>query len=319
MKNYKLLYDSVQEIGVDKTAEKYGVGRETVRREVRRMKAEVRGEAGEPVGAKREQLYNRLSERFSDVELEAIASGIAINPHNLPRPAISFDGEDVVIGFVTDTHVGDESFSDYLWESFLEECEKEKVTLILHAGDVHEGMSHRPDQIYHLTDIGVSAQMNHVKRLFSMTDIPIKVIDGNHDRWGIKSNGLYMVREVANSLKHVEYLGCDTGYLSINGSKWELFHGEDFAGYATSYRLQQMAGAFTGGNKPQVLLCGHTHKQGYFFERNIHIVSGGALSYQSAWMQSTRKACHTGFWIIRATIRDGSIVKFCPTWYPFYR
>jgi len=225
----------------------------------------------------------------------------------------------VVIGFVTDTHIGEESFHDDLWQAFIDECEAEGVNLILHAGDVHEGMSNRPDQVYHLEDIGSSAQMDHAERLFSLTDIPIKVIDGNHDRWGIKSSGLFMVADLARRLPHVEFLGSDYGELTINGTRWMLWHGEDGSSYATSYRIQKLIESFTGGDKPQALLCGHTHKQGYFFDRNIHAVSGGALSYQSTWMKSTKKASHTGFHIIRATIRDGQIVRFSPTWYPFYR
>ena len=76
--------------------------------------------------------------------------------------------------------------------------------------------------------------------------------------------------------------------------------------------------AIWGGEKPHILLTGHTHKQGYFFERNIHVVSGGALSVQSNWMRRTRKANHTGFWIIKAWIGKNTVKKFQPTWYPFY-
>ncbi len=215
--------------------------------------------------------------------------------------------------------MGGREFDDSLWTAFLDECEREGVQLIAHAGDLHEGMSNRPDQIYQLTDIGVSAQMARSRRLLAMTDLPMKIIDGNHDRWGIKSNGLFMVQEVARDLPHVEYLGPDMGEFTINGSRWMLWHGEDGSSYATSYRMQKIIESFTGGQKPQVLLAGHTHKQGYNFERNIHAVQGGALSYQSAWMRSTRKACHTGFHIIHARIRKGEIVRFAPVWYPFYK
>jgi predicted phosphodiesterase len=191
--------------------------------------------------------------------------------------------------------------------------------MILHAGDVHEGMSNRPDQVYHLTDIGASAQMDHAERLFQMTDLPIKVIDGNHDRWGIKSNGLFMVRDLAARMpEHVEFLGSDVGEVVINGTRWMLWHGEDASSYATSYRVQKIIEAFSLSSVPDVLLCGHTHKSVVLYERGVCAISGGALSYQSNWMRSKRLSCHTGFYIIKARIKSGKIVYIEPRWYPFY-
>lgn len=309
--------ERVAEVGVDQTAEECGVSRETIRRAIRHEREDSRNAAAGKIETD-DVLIKKLYERFSHDELSAIANGKSINPATLARPVLDFDGDEVVIGFVTDTHIGEESFTDSLWESFLREGEREGMQMILHAGDVHEGMSNRPDQVYHLNDVGVSAQMDHAMRLFEQTTLPIKCIDGNHDRWGVKSNGLYMVRDLAARLPHVEFIGSDIGDVIINGSKWRLWHGEDGSSYATSYRVQKIIESFTGGDKPQVLLCGHTHKQGYFFERNVHAVTGGALSYQSAWMRATRKPCHTGFHIIRARIDDGHIVRFAPIWYPFY-
>lgn len=126
------------------------------------------------------------------------------------------------------------------------------------------------------------------------------------------------VKDVANRLTNVHFLGHDEGDLILNGTRWRLWHGEDGSNYATSYRLQKIVESFTGGEKPNVLLTGHTHKQGYFFDRNIHVVSGGALCRQSAWMRSKKLANHAGFHIIRATISEGEIKRFSPTWYPFY-
>jgi predicted phosphodiesterase len=304
----------VKEYGTDKAAKLYGLSRETIKRYMRDAK-EIPGDKVE----KPDSLMRKILDRYNENELRQLANGESFNPSAIPRPVITFDGEEVIIGFCTDTHIGEESFNDSLWLSFIQECKREKVSMIVHAGDVHEGMSNRPDQVYHLQDIGSSAQMDHAERLFGMTDIPIKVIDGNHDRWGIKSSGLFMVRDLANRMPgHVEFLGSDSGYFFINGTRWMLWHGEDGSSYATSYRLQKLIEAFTGGDKPQVLLAGHTHKEISMMERNVHVVSGGALSYQSSWMKSTRKACHTGFHIIRATIRDNQIVRFSPTFYPFY-
>jgi predicted phosphodiesterase len=306
---------AVDENGVDIASELLGISRETVRREYRRATNNGKNQ----ISKTDEQQYREFCNRFSKKEREAIISGKSINPEQQARPVIDFDGDEVCIAFVTDTHIGSKYFEKSMWESFLIECEKQGVEMILHAGDLIEGMSGRPDHVYSLEHVGFSAQMDYATECLGMTDIPIKAIDGNHDRWGIKSGGVMCVKDIASRLDHVEFLGHDEGDVVINGSIWRLWHGEDGSSYSTSYRLQKLLESLTGGTKPSVLLAGHVHKQGYFFERNVHAVSGGALSLQSSWMRSKRLANHTGFHIIRASIKDGEIVSFSPTWYPFYR
>ena len=307
----------IQSNGIDAAVITYGISRETARRYSRF----VRQEAGEtsPERFDREQsAIKQLKERFTIQELESIANGRSINPEQQNKPIVNFDGEEYCIAFCTDTHIGSKYFPRHYWESFLTECDKQNVDMIVHAGDLIDGMSNRPDHIYGLTHIGYSAQMDYATELLAMTSIPINIIDGNHDRYGIKSGGLMVVKDVADRLEHVTYLGHDEGDIIINGTIWRLWHGEDGSSYATSYRLQKIIESLTGGEKPAVLLAGHTHKQGYFFDRNIHVISGGALCRQSAWMRSKKLANHSGFHIIRATIADGEIKCFSPTWYPFY-
>ena len=193
------------------------------------------------------------------------------------------------------------------------ECE-----FICHAGDVTEGMSNRPDQIYELTELGYSAQKQKSIEMLSMWDGPWYMIDGNHDRWFVKSSGAYIVEDIAGSIKNAVYLGQDEGDLILGDAVVKLWHGEDSSSYATSYRLQKLIESLSGGQKPNVLLAGHTHKQGYFFDRNIHVVSGGSMQLQSKWMRGKRIAAHVGYHIIDMTITDDGVTRFGIEWFPFF-
>jgi len=265
------------------------------------------------------KLAEKLFNRFTVDELKKIANGKYIEPKQLERPALNFDGDEITVGFMTDPHIGSIFFEDFLWDSFLMECEKQKVNCVCCAGDVTEGMSNRPDQIYELTDIGYSAQIEHAQRLLVKCQFPIFAVDGNHDRWGIKSGGIFVVKEIAKLVPQMTLLGHDVASVMLNDTKWTLWHGEDTSSYAVSYRIQKIIESINGGDKPSVLLLGHTHKQAYIFDRNIHAVSGGALSYQSSWMRAKRIACHTGFHILKAKTHNGEVVSFTVTWYPFYK
>jgi predicted phosphodiesterase len=300
----------------EETAKKFEVSLETVKRYYtyyKDMVGDIEKKSAENITIK------KLLERYTPQELKSIANGNLLDRSQQSYPTVNFDGETFRALFITDSHWGAKHSPRHYWESALEQAEKCGVDRIFHGGDLIEGMSNRPDQVYELTHIGFSSQMELARDLLSMTDIPIDLVAGNHDLWGIKAGGLDAVKEVCRDLSHVNYLGHDIGDVKINGTVWRLHHGRDGGGsYAVSYRIQKIIEAYTGGDKPHVLLTGHDHKQGYFFTRNVHAVLGGALCRQSQWMKATRKANIDGFWILEADIADNEIKRFTPTWYPFY-
>jgi predicted phosphodiesterase len=312
----KQTYDRVREVGVDGAAEELNISRETVRRNVRAYKSLTNEETGTKPN---EKILRQLSEKFSERELKQILSSSQIQNNTTSIEKYSFDGDEITIGCLTDTHLGSIYTNvDYISAAF-DEFSRQGVDIVTHSGDVHEGLSHRPGHVYECSHVGYSQQLEHSREVFGQwTDTPIYMIDGNHDRWYIKSTGALIVKELCAGQENLYYLGHDEGDIDINGVVVRLWHGEDAGSYALSYRLQKLIEAFSGGEKPNVLITGHTHKALYIFERNVHCVSAGTIQKQSSWMRSKRLAAHVGFWIIKMTINDGEVRSFTPTFYPFY-
>lgn len=129
--------------------------------------------------------------------------------------------------------------------------------------------------------------------------------------------GALIVKDICESIG-AEYLGEHEAIININGVKIMLWHGEDGASYALSYRLQKIIESFTGGEKPNILLAGHDHKYGNFFIRNVHAVGAGCIQKQTPWMRRKRLAAYEGFNIIEATIKDEEVKRFKSEWIPFY-
>ena len=89
----------------------------------------------------RGKIISQIIQNYTDKELEAIAKGGRIVPGYAKVPIISFEGERVRIGAITDTHIGSVDFhEERLYQAF-DEFRKSKVDFIVHAGDVLEGMS----------------------------------------------------------------------------------------------------------------------------------------------------------------------------------
>jgi len=271
-------------------------------------------------------VLKKIGETYTPKELQAIASGGRLVPGYKRPPAINFEGEHVRFAHMTDSHMGGVYFVEECWDAAIDRCKRTKVSFICHTGDITEGMSRRDGQIYELTHIGFDAQKDYAIEQMAKWTKPWFCIDGNHDRWFMKSNGALIVKDICNALPNATYLGQDEGDISLKGEGdislkgvvLKLWHGEDASSYATSYRIQKVIEAFTGGEKPHILCLGHTHKQVYMFERHVHAVSGGAMCKQSAWMRGKRLANHMGFHIIDVWVNKDGVARFRPEWIPFY-
>lgn len=309
----KLVSISLAE-GEEEACKQFSLSHETLNRYLR--EAKKRGIST----SDKSKLISKIIQNYTDRELEAIAKGGRIVPGYGKVPIISFEGDRVRVGAMTDTHLGSVKMPiERIYQAF-DEFRKAKVDFITHSGDVTEGMSTRPGHIYELSHIGYDLQKTLAIEVFGQwTDTDIYAIDGNHDRWFLKSNGAKIVKDVADMLPHFKFLGHDEGDISLKGkATLKLWHGEDGNSYALSYRLQKILESLTGGEKPNAMLVGHVHKYVDIFERHVFCTSVGSMQSQTPWMRGKRIASHTGFAIIDYWVNDRGICKKTSTWYPFY-
>lgn len=282
---------------------------------VKRYKREARQRF--PQWLNQMEVSYQLKKKYTDDEISQIARGERIQPKREKR--ISFEGNKIRFAFITDTHFGASCFDKDIWDSIVEEINKSNVDFVIHTGDIVNGFdSKKEDMVFDMTHIGYSQQKNYAKELLGMINKPIYTISGNHDRFFYRSTGAKIVEDISLEMPNVNYLGEDMADLMVDNIKIRLWHGEDGSSSTVSYRLQKITEMFGDMEKPDILLCGHTHKQCYIFDRNIHVVSGGAVCKQSAWMQRKRLANHTGFHIIEVEYNERGVTKFTPTFYPFY-
>lgn len=313
------VYDLVQKLGSrDEAARQAGISKESLKR-VLRHHNEYQQIASQS-DFKNNNILEQIGRMYTQQELQAIAKGGRIIAGAEPVPIISFEGHHLRIGYLGDTHIGHKHFSENRLFQAFEEFRKERVDFIVHCGDVTEGMSHRPGHIYELDHLGYDAQKEYATNLFSQwTDTQIYAIDGNHDRWYVMSNGAMIVKDIAKALPNFTFLGHDEGDISLKGwATLKLWHGLDGNSYALSYRVQKIIESLSGGEKPDVMICGHTHKYLKLFIRNVHAISAGCIVTQTPWMRGKRIEAHVGFGIINIWVNKDGVAKISDTWYPFY-
>ena len=316
IKNSRLqeIMDHYVDKGEHSACENYNINSETMGRYLRLAKE--RGIKGKSPN----KLMREITERYTNDELQAIAKGGRIMPGIANVPIINFGGKHIKIGHMTDTHIGSAYANpERIYQTF-EEFKKEKVDFITHSGDVTEGMSNRPGHVYELSELGYANQKAKAVEIFSQwTDTDVYAIDGNHDRWFIKSSGAKVVEDIAKEVDNFHFIGHDEGDISLDGrATLKLWHGEDGNSYALSYRLQKILESLSGGEKPNILVAGHVHKYVSVFERNVYAISAGALQRQTPWMRSKRLAAHVGFVIADYWVNDKGVAKMRHQWNPYY-
>ena len=296
----------------DKAADIMGIKENTLRRYIRRGKA-----LG--LDIERGKILSDIEGNYSRAELQAIAKGSKVLPGQLVVPVVEFEGERTRIGVMGDIHFGSKYCLYELVDKAFKEFEKEDCDIVVQCGDLTEGMSNRPGQIYELDHLGYHEQKKVAIEYMSWCHYPLYMIDGNHDRWFIKSNGALIVPDICDAIEHATFLGHDEGSISLGGvAELRLWHGEDGSSYAVSYRIQKIVESLTGGQKPNVMMFGHVHKSMYLYDRHIHCYSAGAFQRQTSWMRGKRLASHTGFWIVDIYVNKDGVSKTTGTWYPFY-
>ena len=159
------------------------------------------------------KILQKIGERFSQEELQAIARGESADAKRFGSPTVvTTEGTSLSFGVITDLHIGSKYFHPNKLRAAYNTFRSEGVTKILCAGDVAEGMSNRDGHVFECTHIGYTAQRDYAEELlgeWSEDGEEIFTIDGNHDRWYGKRSGAKIVPDLARLLPNVHFLGHD--------------------------------------------------------------------------------------------------------------
>jgi hypothetical protein len=140
-------------------------------------------------------------------------------------------------------------------------------------------------------------------------------LEGHH------KSGVDVCKGIASERKDMVYLGQYAADVMLTPNcKLRLEHPLGKPAYAISYKTQRKIDNMRGGLKPNILSEGHYHYSDYFFRRNVHAIC--VPSFQGPTAFSTRLGLENdnGGWIIECNVNeDGHVIKFSPSFYPFYK
>lgn len=179
---------------------------------------------------------------------------------------------------ISDTHLGSKYDRVDILRYLYSKAEDIGVNYVLHSGDVTEGLSGRPQQIYELRETSYTGQRDYVVDNYPKSYVPTYMIAGNHDLWWVKQCGADIVKDICSKRKDLRYLGSDCEDLAIGKLKIRLFHGKGSSNtYAKSYKLQKYLDSVPIEERPHILQTGHIHQAFYYKQDKTHCFQTSCL------------------------------------------
>ena len=199
---------------------------------------------------------------------------------------------------ISDTHLASKYDRLDILNYLYDEADKKGVNYVLHSGDLTEGLSGRPQQLYELKETSYTGQRDYVIDKYPKTDIPTYVIAGNHDQWWIKQCGADICRDISNNREDLIYLGSDCEDLKIGKLRIRLYHGTGGGAYAKSYKLQKYLDSVPMEERPHILQTGHIHQAFYMKQGNTHCFQTSCLQDQTPYERSKGLSNDKSCWLV---------------------
>ena len=228
-------------------------------------------------------------------------TGVYQIPNNLNR---------LKLLLISDTHLASKYDRLDILRYLYQQAEDEKVNYILHSGDLTDGLSGRPQQIYELKEPSYTGQRDYVIDKYPKSEIPTMVISGNHDMWWVKQCGADIVKDICKQREDLRYLGSDCEDLKIGKLKIRLYHGSGGGSYAKSYKLQKYLDSIPMEERPHILQTGHTHQAFYMKQGNTHCFQTSCLQDLTPFERSMGFSNDKSCWWVDVYMDDkGNPVK----------
>jgi hypothetical protein len=234
------------------------------------------------------------------------------------------------VGFVTDNHLCNRHSRLDVLNAAYDFFAREGVTVVLNAGNMVDGEA-RFNRHELIVAPGMDPQLDYaIEHYPERRNVVTHYITGDdHEGWWIQREAInvgeyFQMRAEKAGRKDLRYLGHVEADIKLQCGKGStvgrIMHPGGGSAYALSYAPQKLVESFQGGEKPAVLWIGHYHKFDWCYPREVHCISGGCTTDQSAFLRKNKIGVHVGFGMtkIQQDKRSGHITRLQHEWLPYY-
>jgi biotin operon repressor len=250
-------------------------------------------------------------------------------------------------GYVSDSHLGNLCACTDELQAMYDLYVKEGITEVLHSGDLTDGPGNRGFR-GHANEVRDDCQTAFQLARYAIANYPQRegitthFIESSksHDGWELAYSGFSVGSSIVKGFDYtvlgpegkrdvhqdgrsdLVFLGYDDVALGMGPegkTTITLLHPDGGTAYSISYHPQKWAESLEGGTKPDIGLLGHYHKLNWIRVRNIQVLTGECMCWQTPFMRRKRLAAHVGAFILEMRVEaDGTVREFVPREFPFY-
>jgi len=224
-----------------------------------------------------------------------------------------FYGKSLKIGVMSCTHFGSLWYQLKELVTFYRLCEKEKVQVIVHAGDLVDGINMYNGQEFELYAHGLDAQREDVVTNYPESDIPTKLLGGNHDYSFKKTAGANIIKQICEERLDLEYVGMLSATFKVADSDFEmnLIHKRGGVPYARSYTAQKIIRDMPPDKARPLLGIGGLHVADYIPYRDQHTFTIPCFQGQTPYLKGKGLFPEVGGWIVEVYLADDGKIHRC--------
>ena len=179
----------------------------------------------------KESKLTQLVAGLSEAEQKVLEKSLKAGKREVQLHDHRFSSKVVRFGYFSDPHIGSKYFDWNLWSRMADYFKQQGIKVVYSPGDIVEGMSGRPGQLYELEAIGFNAQADlAAQALNALKPLQVYSILGNHDLWFKDKSGVdaSIGRELEHQCSHFHCLGDWEADVQLGkGVVMKLFHAND--------------------------------------------------------------------------------------------
>lgn len=209
---------------------------------------------------------------------------------------------------ISDTHLASKYDRLDILRYLYGKAEDNGTNYVLHSGDLTDGLSGRPQQLYDLKECSYTGQRDYVVDKYPESSVPTYLISGNHDLWWVRQCGADICKDICDRREDLHYLGSDCEDLKIGKLKIRMYHGSGGGAYAKSYKLQKYLDSVPMEERPHILQTGHIHQAFFMKQGNTHCFQTSCLQDLTPYERSKGLSNDKSVWWVDVYMDD----KGCP-------
>lgn len=274
------------------------------------------------------KLRDELTQEGYDVNLDAERQQMVLSRDPTYSPhALSLEPmyrNYITFGLISDTQLCSMYQQLSLLHTAYKIGEEEKISFMLHSGDLVDGEGVYRGQEYEIFAHGADAQADYVINNYPESKkFKTYIVAGNHDLSFKQKIGHNIVRRICEKRKDLIYRGDLNARFNVKKLNFEIIHPRGGQSYARSYRAQRIIEASTGDfitrirsiairkeEIPQIFISGHLHINFWMTYRGVQSYLVPCFQSQTPFLKSLGLYPEIGMFIVRANFDSrGNVTK----------